>query len=109
GAQVAIDVGGVSRTFTLDSNGNSTLPTGETLSVSLSRGANGSISMQAATFTMTIAGQNLKSSFTDEGLTNATVSKGVAILVQIGFGGPTDVEPVGLIYVAHVNDLGKAQ
>ncbi len=107
GAVVTIDVGGVERTFTLDSKGRGSA---EGASIRLTvRKAGGAVARQRAPFTATIRGA-LAASFTDEGLVNATVvSELVAVPVSITFGEVVSESVAELIYSAKQGKSGSAK
>jgi hypothetical protein len=108
GRTVSVDIGGVERSFVLDSSGNGNTSDGA-IHVIVTKNGN-SVPAQIAKFTVALQNTSLQASLADDGLVNADVSGAlVRVPVRVTFRGETNASVEELMYSAKAGKSGSAK
>jgi PKD repeat protein len=108
GEVVSIDVGGLTRSFTLSANGDSN-PAPDQFKLDIRKVGN-SVPRQRAQFTATVRGGDVESALADEGMTNKNASgEPCPLTASLTFDGRTESAVLELIYDAQVGKKGDAR
>ncbi len=108
GKVVSIDVGGLTRSFTLSANGDSN-PAPDQFKLDIKKVGN-SVPRQRAQFTATVRGGDVESALADEGLTNRNAfAEPCPLTATLTFDGRTETAVVELIYDAQLGKKGDAR